>query len=127
MILESVCIGMAALAWIRPSRQRALTTEEAVLFEAVVLSCKDPAKLRSVAAEFASRGFRSQAEFLEKRARLRELTPEQKAERRAIKARALASQDRNAVLAVAKAFESEGATGVAEELRLHADTLAESS
>lgn len=100
-----------------------LTPERKVIFETALNEVKEPAKIRALADAFRQQGLYNEAVILEKRAKLRELSPEIKEQRREIFKKAMASNDPIAVETVALAFEQEGATGAASALREYAQSL----
>lgn len=93
------------------------------LFETALNEVKEPEKLRALAKAFRDQGLTVPADLLEKRAKLRELPPNIKAERRDVFRKGMSSKDPNAVRRLAEAFDREGATGAANALRKYADQL----
>lgn len=93
------------------------------VFETALNEVKEPEKLRALAKAFRDQGLNAQADLLEKRARLRELPADVKAERREAFRKGMNSKDANAVLTLAEAFDREGATGAANALRNYASQL----
>jgi hypothetical protein len=83
----------------------------------------DPARLRALAAAFEKVGLDKQAKLLRQRAALKEAPPEVKAKRQALFQSALNSKDPDAILKIAAVFEENGATGAAENLRMHAESV----
>ena len=130
MILE-IGIGALALGAFIAQRKRDaaknvaphIQAQRDVIFE-TAMSLRDAKKLRELSSSFKSQGLVIQAELLEKRAQLNEAPPDVKAQRREVFRKAMESRDKAAVLATAEAFESAGATGAAENLRLYASGLA---
>jgi len=107
----------------KPSAKGVMTPTRQYIFEAAMNSTKDPVSLRKLASTFREEGLSGPAEILEKRAKLRELSPETKAARKAVYKKAMASTDAVAIRSVADAFEREGATGAAASLREYAASL----
>jgi hypothetical protein len=126
MIIEAAFFALMAKA-----AHRALTTakippeREAFMHEA--LSNLDgptaPDKFRKIAKQFRKWGYKPQATILETRAKWLERTPEEKAEHAAIIAKAMKSTKPAAIRRVADKFEALTATGVARDLRDHADDV----
>jgi len=81
------------------------------------------ASLRSLAEAFEKEGLGDHARALRKRAALKEAPEPIKAARRAVFQKGLNSTDPATVEKIAAAHEAAGATGAAEALRLHAETL----
>lgn len=100
-----------------------MTAERKAVYETALKTLKDPAKLRELAESFRQEGLAAQAELLEKRAALRELPKAVKEARKEIFRQAMASKDRAGVLAMADAYDREGATGAADALRDYAKGL----
>jgi len=65
----------------KPSAKGVMTPTRQYIFEAAMNSTKDPVSLRKLASTFREEGLAGPAEILEKRAKLRELSPETKAAR----------------------------------------------
>ncbi len=129
-------IGIAVLgglAWRKASKKAAttsigaetngLTPDRAIIYKTALEKLQDPAKLMKLAATFRAEGLEPHAVMLEKRAQLRSLPQEQKRARRAVYRKAMGSTNREAINAVADAYESEGATSAAENLRTYAAGL----
>lgn len=124
-LLPAAIIALAGTAFLmsRKKTGAALTPEREMLFTKAVNTEKDPVKLRALAGQFRSDGLNAQADFLEKRAKLRELPDEVKAQRKAVFKQAMSSTNKEAVLKLADAYEKEAATGAAEALRKYAKGL----
>lgn len=118
-----VVIGGAAFLMAKKPAAKTMTPERQMLFQRIIASERDPAKLRSFAGEFRKEGLSFQADFLDKRAKLRELPPQVKAQRRAAFKAAMSSKDKAKVLALADMYEKEASTGAAEKLREYAKGL----
>lgn len=113
-----------AAAWRAAKRPpKVMTPEQHRIYEAALLSLKEPAKLRTLAATFAKAGFPAEAEVLRKRAALRELPAATKQARAAVFRKAAASLNPQAVKEVAAAFAAEGCYGAASRLHEYADSL----
>ncbi len=100
-----------------------LSPDRAVIYKTALEKLEDPEKLRTLAAVFRAEGLEPHAVMLEKRARLRALPQETKRARRAVYRKAMGSKNREAILAVADAYENDGATSSAENLRTYAAGL----
>lgn len=100
-----------------------MTAERTIAYQNALQSVKDPNKLRTLAAVYRKSGLAAQADMLEKRAKLRELPKEVSEARRAAFKKGMASKDSAAILNLANAFDSEGATGAADQLRQYAQGL----
>lgn len=127
-LLPIVGVGVASLAGLtwyrrRKSAHGQMTPEREKVYQTALHETRDPSKIRQMAATFDRVGLKAAAEMLRKRANLRELPPEVKEARQAVMKKALASTDKQKVMNVANAFEGEGAMGVAERLRQHAEGL----
>jgi len=120
-------LAIAALAgttaYVVKKRQAPQMGAERTLIYQGALNLKDPEKLRTMAAVFAGEGLTIQAERLEKRAQLRELSPEQKEARAEAFRKGMASTDADAVFKLADAFEATGSDGAAQTLRNYAAGL----
>lgn len=115
--------GAAVAVSRRKPNQGEMTPERQTIFESAINSVQDPAKLRALAASFRSAGLEKEAQALEGRADHRELPSDVKAERAQVFRDAMSSQNPQAVLRVADAFEQEGAIGAASALRAYAAKL----
>jgi len=100
-----------------------LTPDRERVYVEALTSIKDADRLLQLAKAFRAEGLPAQADMLEKRARLRTLPPEIKAERDKIFREALKSKDPKEVQRIAASFEGEGASGAALRLREYADSL----
>ena len=117
-------LGCTAVAVSRKRRKpRGMTAERAQIYEAALVSLKDPGRLRSLADAFDSQGLSKQAKLLRQRADLNEAPPEKKLERRELYRKAMRSKNPQAVLQMAAAFDEVGATGAAFNLRQYAAAL----
>jgi hypothetical protein len=115
-------LGAGAFFVAKKMRGGKMTPERRMIFEAALRE-RDGQKLLTLADAFEKEGLIEQATMLRKRARLRNLPPEVKQARRDAFKKLLASDDKDAVLAAAKAYEDEGATGAAAKLRAYAEGL----
>jgi hypothetical protein len=101
---------------VRPEQE----AERAVIYDTAINTIKDPDQLRKLAGAFASAGLTAQATMLSLRADNAEASPEVKAARKEAFRRGMESKDINGIIALADAFESQGAPGAALALREHA-------
>lgn len=97
-----------------------MTPERVALYQWLLNSKVSSEKLASFADKFRKEGLIPQANLLAKRARLRAMPPEMKAQRRAIFKKALSSKNPAAIENMANILEKEGATGAARRLREYA-------
>ena len=129
MLVPIAILGLITAAGVAQSRRSKAPVDAATLaqrqsvYETAINTVKDPTKLRALAAAFRDEGMVPEADMLEKRAVLQELPPEVKAARRDALRKAMASTDPVKVLAMADAFDSQGCTGAAENLRKYAAGL----
>jgi hypothetical protein len=100
-----------------------IQAERQVVYETALNSCKEPTKLRELAAAYRKEGCTAEADMLEKRAALQELPADVKAARKEAFRKGMASTDPVAVMQLAEAFHSMGCTGAAENLRKYAAGL----
>lgn len=123
LLIPAVAIlgGLALFMAKKPPAK--MTMERQMLFQKIINSERDPSKLRGYANEFRKDGLSIQAEVLEKRAKLRELSPEVKAQRKAAFKKAMSSTDKASVLKMAGIYENDGAIGAAAKLRDYAKGL----
>lgn len=99
-------------------RRGEMTPERTKIFNAALSGAlKDPVHLDNLAAVFSGEGLYEQAKLLRQRAALKRLPPAVKQARAAVWRRAVASKNKQAVLAVAAAYDSEGCTSAAMRLR----------
>jgi len=126
-LLPYAIMGLAAGALVtdttRKREKGVLTPERKIVFETAINDVKDVDKLRALAKAFRDEGLPHHADFLEKRARLRQLPPETKAARKEVFRKAMASDNPQAIMGVAAAYERDGATGAANALREYARSL----
>lgn len=111
---------LAGTAFFLKKKKGGMTPARLAVYQNAISNERDPEKLRMLAASFKSEGLDAEADMLEKRARLRELPKETKEARRAAFKQAMNSTNVDAIMGMAKAYESEGATGAAETLRKYA-------
>lgn len=125
-MLVPVCVvGLSVLAvWkARQPNGGTMTPNRKVIYENALLTVKDPQALNKLADAFQEAGLDAEASVLRKRANLRSLPKEQKEARRQVFQKALKSDNVDAILKIADAFERETATGSAAALREYANTL----
>lgn len=107
-------------AWWRASTKGIETPEREEIFLSALEHLSDPAKLRTLADEYERQGLPVKAVVLRKRAELRALPDNVKKAYRAVVAKALESENVEAITEIATQFENMTATGWARELRAHA-------
>jgi hypothetical protein len=127
-LIPAALVGLIGGSWWKISKdakavETSMSTDQKNVYESALKSLKDPGQLRLLADAFEKQNFVAAAAMLRKRASLRELPAEVKGERRKIFRAAMASKDAPAVRELASRFEGDGATGAAECLRRHADTI----
>jgi hypothetical protein len=124
--------GIGFLGGKRYSVVHGMTPERKKIYEEALKSMADPAKLRALADGYEKEGLKEEAETLRKRAQLRELPPEQKAQRKESFRKYMsvgtkenpATPDKIATLEkAAQVFHAQGATGNAAKLREHVAAL----
>lgn len=126
MIIEGTVIALGLWAYFRPGKKPlspAVAAERKAIFEGAMNDLADPVRLRALADTFAGEGMKVEADFLRKRANLKELPDATQQARRAAFRKAMTSHDPDAVRAVAKAFRREGALGAARDLETYARGL----
>ena len=124
MIFPLVLAGTTGIAAIvQYVRRPKITPERRQLYFTALQKEKDPERLEALAEQFRSYGMLKEAELLAKRANLRRLPDDVKAQRKEIFRKAMRSTNRNAILEVAECFEKDGATGAAFNLRKYASEL----
>ena len=127
MIPVLIALGAAGLAGHhvikRRSNGKPMSPDREKIFNELMATAIDPAKLRGTADVFEKEGLKVQAQALRKRAALREQTPELKKQRRFAFRKAMGSTDPVAVEGMAKVHEEVGAWGAAAALRQHAKNL----
>jgi hypothetical protein len=112
--------GAIAHAAPRIQPRAEMTLKLRLLFEKAMTSTNDPGELRQLAAAFEREGYRVQARLLRARAELRELPEEEKELRRKAIARAMASDNVDAIEEMAAIFQDCCALDAAKALHLHA-------
>ena len=123
-VMIGVCVVGAVCKTGRRKDYGVLTDERKRIYQAALSGAiKNAADLRKLAAAFHGQGLFPQAAMLEKRAALKERTPEIKAAHDMAFRRALASTNRSAIMDVSQAFASLGATGAAAKLMQRAAGL----
>lgn len=128
--LPIVGLGVGSVAAYQLFRKRGtekysecMTPERIKIYELAIATLKDSRKLRVLADEFEKQGCKAEAEHLRKRAALRDLPAEQKAANKKLYKQAMASKNVGAIAKIAAKFESLGADGAAEHLRLREKSL----
>lgn len=136
ILLPIAIIALVGTAGVAQHRRGKKATDPRIAAERMVIyktaigaddpstAVKDPTKLRSLANVFRSEGMLAEADMLEKRAALQELSEDVKAARKEAFRQGMASTDPAKVHALADAFDSQGATGAADNLRKYASGLA---
>jgi len=128
-LLPAVIVGLGALAFWKAGKNENkekpnMNPHQTTVFETAMNSVQDPAKLQALAKAFREAGLTTEADMLEKRAQLRNLPADVKEERAQVFRNAMSSENAEAVMRVAEAFEKEGAMGAAAALRAYATQLA---
>jgi hypothetical protein len=128
--IDPITIGIGTLVWLAFKKQSgsqfgAMTAERQEIFSSAMAHCEDPQKLVSLSEAFRKEGLKPQAYALRKRAEWRGRTEAQKKEHADIFDRAMKSENANAILTVAAAFEDLTATVKAKQLRDRVQTLNE--
>jgi hypothetical protein len=129
IVLPALALAVTGLAVFKAAKKKKLTPEQLKIYRAALgeepgtTGLKTSAQLRELSRAFRAQGFKEQADMLEKRAVIKDIPDEVKAQYRNIFRVALDSLDRAAVLKVANEFEKSGRTGVSNVLRNHAATL----
>ncbi len=128
MLLPIVAALTVTAAVMQSRRAKALAPQviaarQAVYDTAINEVKGQPETLRRLAVGFRDAGLTAEATMLEKRAALQELPEHIKEERKALLHRALKCKDPKVVLEFASAFEEQGSTGAAENLRKYAFSL----
>lgn len=128
MIIEAGFAGLLLLAW-RKGRQRGdgkLTVEEETMFREAFENIRGKnasAMFRKLADGFDKYGHPIHAKLLRTRADYLDRSPEKKVEHESIIKRAMNSINAEAIEQVAVAFEKLTATGIARDLRKHAQEV----
>lgn len=127
-MFDPITIGVGALIWMAFKKQSStafgvLTPEREEVYKNAMEYLQDPVKLRDLAANFEKEGLKAQAHWMRKRAEWRARPDEVKAKHNAIFEKALESENIQAILDVAKIFESLTATIKAAQLRERAKSL----
>lgn len=128
-MIDPLTIGVGALLWAVFKKQSntefgKATPERAEVYRNAMEYCHDPARLVALADDFKKFGLKAEAYALTTRAKWRSRTPEQKASHDAVFAKAMQSVNVEAILDVAKVFESMTATIKAAQLRERVKSLA---
>jgi hypothetical protein len=122
-LLPVLVLGGSALAYWKKPWQKKMTPERKALYETAMRTLKDPAKLRDLANAYDKEGLKIQAKMLRKRATCIELPEDVKKKHRECFEKAMASTNVPAIEKIAGAFENQGQTIVAGELRKYAEGL----
>ena len=128
-LLPVTVVGLAAAAGVvahkraKKKRKKGMSPDQEKIYSAALQNLKDPAKLIELADKYADQGFKHEAEMLRKRAKLRQLPPDVKKQRKEAFRKGLKLQDPDKVQKLADLFEKEGATGSADALRKYAKGL----
>lgn len=126
--LPVVVIVLALASYNQSRRQEkrrieAMTPERKAIYEAALMSLKDPQQLRSLAAAFEGEHLQEEATVLRKRAHLRELPADIQAQRRDAFRMGMSCTDPKKVREFADAFSSEACFSAATNLRLYESGL----
>jgi hypothetical protein len=122
-LVPAVLVALAGGAYYKVKVQGKLSPERQRIYDAALTSLRDPVKLRSLADTFDAQGHKKEATLLRKRAGLKELPNEVRAARREAFSKGMNSTNAEAIEALAKSFDDEGATGAAANLRNRAKFL----
>ena len=122
-LIPLAVVGLGGLAIWRTRKPHGMTPERKQIFETALRTLKDPEKLRCLADAYEKEGLKNEAGMLRKRALLREMPSDVRAKRQQAFGAAMRSKDPAKVEAVAAAFQKEGATGAAANLRKYAAGL----
>jgi len=128
VIIPGAVIVLAAISYGRirnrdNRRAAAMTPQRKALYEAALQSLTDPFELRRLAAAFEGQGLEEEADVLNKRAKLRELTPDIQEKRRKAFRMAMSCKDPDKVLEFADAFSECACFSAANNLRVYASGL----
>jgi hypothetical protein len=127
MIVETGFCALLYLAWKKGKKRGGkLTVEEETMFREAFDNIRGKnasAMFRKLADGFEKFGHPIHAALLRRRADYLDRSPEKKAEHDAIIGRAMKSTNADAVDQVAKGFEQLTATGIARDLRKHAEEV----
>lgn len=129
---DPLSIGVGVLVWLAFKKQSGtkfgeVTPEREELYRNAMAHCQDPEKLRKLADIFKKEGLRGQAFLLTKRADWRARTMDVRKKHQEIFDAALKSDNVQAVLGVAAAFDEMTATFKASQLRERAKNLQETN
>lgn len=127
MIVETAFAGLLYLAWKKGKKRGGkLTVEEETMFREAFDNIRGKnasAMFRKLADGFDKFGHPIHAGLLRRRADYLDRSPEKKAEHDAIIGRAMKSTNPEAIEQVATGFEKLTATGIARDLRKHAQEV----
>ena len=107
----------------RKKKPQGMTPERQQIYEAALLSLKDPNGLDKLSDAFGKEGLNDESALLRKRALLRRRSPDQKKEDTKVFKDALNSRDSVEVNKIANEFEERGMTGAAFRLKQYAKGL----
>lgn len=128
MMIEIGFIALLLAALKKAGKQGAMTPEREEMFHEAMANIrgpKAPELFLKLADGFAKYGFPLHANILRERAKYLSVSPEKKAERDAIIAKAMQSTRVDAIDSLANLFEKQTATGIARDLRAHAKAVRE--
>lgn len=119
---DPLTLGVGTLIYLAFKKQSgtkfgAMTPEREELFRNAMAHCADAQKLVKLADIFKQEGLKAEAAVLRKRAEWRGRTEAKRKEHAAVFERAMKSENAQAILAVAMAFEEMTATYKASQLR----------
>ena len=120
--MDPLTIGIGLAVWLAFRKQGesqfgVLTPEREEVYKNALEHLKDPLRLVELAKEFQTTGLKVQASMLRKRAEWRARTDQQRLEHEAVFEKAMQSENAQAILMVAQAFEDMTATIKAMRLR----------
>ena len=128
MLVELGILGLVSLAAYKATRPGPgiMTPKRRAVFQHALSKVDPPLtpdELNDLADVFDSQGLPAYADLLRKRAVMRAQPPEVKAAHRAAYRKAMGSKDPTSVRILANAFEGQGKTAIAADLRNYADGL----
>jgi hypothetical protein len=123
MLVESVLLTLAIAAWRKAGQKGQWNAKREEMYQGALKKLRDPDKLIKLADLLEKDGHHAKAYVLRKRAQLRQQTEEQKKLRRDAFEKGMKSEKIDAILSLAKVFESLTATGAAKALRERASYL----
>lgn len=124
LVLLGALVGTSYVVAVnRTPKKGIMTPARSVIYEAALTSEKDPKNLKELAITFRAEGLTLQADLLEKRAALKEVSPEIAEARQAAFHEMMKSDNPVHISEMAGEFEKIGATGSAGALRARATGL----